>query len=46
MLPMAVADIDEGLTGLGNLEERREELLVAAGVATVLEGVEVAFGRA
>jgi len=43
---MAVADIDEGLTGLGDLEERREDLLMTAGVAAMLEGVEVAFGWA
>ena len=43
---MAGAEIDEGLPGLGDLEEGLEELLVAAGLAAVLERVEVAFGRA
>ena len=44
-LTVAVADLDEGLAGLGDLKEGLEELLVSAGVAAVLEGVKVAFGR-
>jgi hypothetical protein len=39
-------DGDEGFAGLGDAEDGLEDDLVALGEAAVLEGVEVAFGRA
>ena len=43
---VAFAKVDEGLAGLGDLEEGFEELGLAPGVAAVFEGVEVASGGA
>jgi len=43
---VALAEGDEGVAGLWYLHEGLDELGLAAGVAAVLEGVEVAFGSA
>jgi hypothetical protein len=43
---VAFAEVDEGLLGLGDLEEGFEELGLALRVAAVFECVEVAFGGA
>ena len=43
---VALAEGDEGVTGLGYLHEGLDELGLVARVAAMLEGVEVAFGSA
>ena len=43
---LSLADGDHDLAGLGDLHEGLDERLLVAGEAAVLEGVEVAFGRA
>ena len=43
---VALAEGDEGVARLGHLHEGLDELGLAARVAAMLEGVEVAFGRA